>query len=189
MNSALTIVAWVVLMVSWFAWAYPFIFRAPHQQKRASVTMVGPTRAGLFLECTAIFLAFTCHAAADAPPSALRLAGTLIFGPIAALLSWSSVRHLGRQFRITAGLYEDHELVTTGPYAIVRHPIYASLLAILAATLSLLTPWQWALLSLALFVAGTEIRVATEDGLLASRFGNDFEEYRKRVKAYVPGVR
>ena len=43
--------------------------------------------------------------------------------------------------------------------------------------------------ALALFVAGTEIRVHTEDGLLASRFGERFFEYRKRVQAYIPFVR
>jgi len=99
------------------------------------------------------------------------------------------VSHLGRQFRVNAGLYEDHELVTTGPYAVVRHPIYASLLAILAATLFLLTPWEWAILSLTLFIAGTEIRVHTEDNLLASRFGERFAAYRKQVPAYLPFVR
>jgi protein-S-isoprenylcysteine O-methyltransferase Ste14 len=182
------IAGWAVLMASWFAWAYPFIFRAPHGQKRPSITLAGPTRAGLLLECAAILIAFTCREQSDTFPW-WRLVGTAVFGPIAALLSWTSVRHLGRQFRVNAGLYEDHELVTTGPYAIVRHPIYASLLAILAATLSLLTPWTCALLSLALFLAGTEIRVATEDGLLSSRFGARFAAYKARVKAYIPLVR
>jgi protein-S-isoprenylcysteine O-methyltransferase Ste14 len=45
------------------------------------------------------------------------------------------------------------------------------------------------LISLALFIAGTEIRVHTEDGLLASRFGDRFLEYKKRVPAYLPFVR
>ena len=52
---------WIVLMVCWFAWAYPFIFRAPHNQKRPSITAVGPTRAGLLLESLAIFIAFACR--------------------------------------------------------------------------------------------------------------------------------
>ena len=90
---------------------------------------------------------------------------------------------------MNAWLYEDHLLVTTGPYAIVRHPIYSSLLAILGSTLFPRTPWRWALLSLALFIVGTEIRVATEDGPLASRFGEQFAEYKRRVKAYIPLVR
>jgi protein-S-isoprenylcysteine O-methyltransferase Ste14 len=179
----------IVLFVSWVAWAYPFIFRAPHNQKRPSVTATGPTLAGLLLEVTAIFLAFACRLSPDTPPGFLRIAGTTVFGIIAAVLAWTSVAHLGKQFRVNAGLYEDHELVKTGPYAIVRHPIYSSLLAILLSTLCLLTGWPWALLSLGLFAAGTEIRVHTEDRLLASRFGGQFAEYRKKVPAYVPFVR
>jgi protein-S-isoprenylcysteine O-methyltransferase Ste14 len=176
-------------MVSWFAWAYPFAFRAPHIQRRPSITAIGPTRAGLFLECLAIFIAFACRLPQGSPPQWWRYAGAILCGAVAAVLSWTAVRHLGRQFRVHAGLYEDHELVTTGPYAIVRHPIYTSLLAILLVSLLLLTPWPWALLALALFVAGTEIRVHTEDNLLASRFGERFFTYRNRVPAYLPFVR
>jgi protein-S-isoprenylcysteine O-methyltransferase Ste14 len=182
------IAGWAVRFASWVAWAYPFVFVAPHGQKRASITRTGATRAGLLLECAAIFIAFLSRSA-DVEVSWLRLAGTLVCGPVAIVLSWTSVRHLGRQFRVTAGLYEDHELVTTGPYALVRHPIYASLLAILGATLFLFTPWTWAVLSLALFIGGTEIRVAAEDGLLESRFGARFTQYKSRVKAYIPLVR
>jgi len=179
----------IVLLVCWFAWAYPFLFRAPHRQKRPSISRTGPTSAGLLLECLAIFVAFARRLPPDDLPEPARLVASIGFGAIAAALSWSSVKHLGRQFRVRAGLYEDHQLVRTGPYAIVRHPIYASLLAILLCTLSLLTPWQWALLSLGLFVAGTEIRVHAEDGLLASRFGVEFAAYKRKVRAYVPFVR
>jgi protein-S-isoprenylcysteine O-methyltransferase Ste14 len=112
-----------------------------------------------------------------------------VLGILAPLLSWSAVRHLGRQFRFNAGLYEDHVLVRTGAYAFVRHPIYASLFAILGATLCLLTPLKWAALSIVLFIAGTEIRVRAEDGLLRSRFGQVFEDYRRAVKAYIPFIR
>ncbi|HEY1493241.1 MAG TPA: isoprenylcysteine carboxylmethyltransferase family protein [Candidatus Solibacter sp.] len=178
-----------VLAASWILWFWPFAFRAPHNQRRPSITLATPTRVGLLLECAAIAIAFLCRQSFVDPLPWWRLAGMMIFGPIAGLLSWSSVRHLGRQFRVNAGLYEDHELVTTGPYALVRHPIYASLLAILASTLFLFTPWQWAIFSIALFLAGTEIRVATEDGLLDSRFGERFALYKSRVKAYIPMVR
>jgi protein-S-isoprenylcysteine O-methyltransferase Ste14 len=80
-------------------------------------------------------------------------------------------------------------LVTSGPYAIVRHPIYTSLLGMLVCSLLVLTPWRWAIVALVLFVVGTEIRVRTEDALLASRFGERFFDYQRRVRAYVPFVR
>jgi protein-S-isoprenylcysteine O-methyltransferase Ste14 len=182
-------IGWTALIVFWCAWAYPFIFNAPHIQRRPSITLIGPTRAGLLLECLGIFVAFACRLPPGDSPGIARFVAATVFGIIAAVLSWSAVKHLGRQFRVNAGLYEDHELVRTGPYAIVRHPIYSSLLAILLSTLCLLTPWQWVLISLALFVAGTEIRVHAEDGLLSSRFGTAFAAYQKRVRAYVPFVR
>src|SRR5581483_2087312 len=169
-------------------WAYPFLFRAPHVQRRESVTVIGATRLGLLLEAAAIGLAF--FRAPGTPrthPAALLAA--LVFGMIGATLAWTAVDHLGKQFRVHAGLYADHELVRSGPYAIVRHPIYASLLAMLLAVIVLRTPWGRALVALALFVMGTEIRVRTEDRLLASRFGAEFAEYQKRVPAYIPFVR
>ena len=118
-------IAWIGLMVCWFAWFYPFIFRAPHVQKRESITVAAPTRVGLLLECIAIFIAFIFRMPGDWSPGPARIAAAMICGPVAALMAWKSVAHLGRQFRFHAGLYHDHELVRTGPYAIVRHPIYA----------------------------------------------------------------
>ena len=180
---------WIELLVLWVAWLFPFVLRAPHRQKRSSVTMAGASRVGLALESLAILMAFNVRLPDNAPAALPRFIVSLILGPLAVVMAWTSVTHLGRQFRIQAGLYEDHALVRTGPYAIVRHPIYASLLAMLLCTLLLLTPWYWALVSLAMFLAGTEIRVRTEDRLLESRFGDTFREYRRRVPAYVPFVR
>ena len=168
------------------AWAWPFAFRAPHYQKRPSITAMAPTLAGLALEGAAIFVAFAFRLPPGQPPGPVRILASMAAGLISATLSWTAVKHLGKQFRVNAGLYEDHELVRSGPYGIVRHPIYSSVLAILLCTILLLTPWRWAAVSLAFFVVGTEIRVRTEDKLLASRFGREFAEYRKKVPAYVP---
>jgi protein-S-isoprenylcysteine O-methyltransferase Ste14 len=179
----------ILVAVLWAAWGYPFIFRAPHRQKRPSIALPAPTLIGLVLECSAIALAFWFRLPGETPVGWARLLPALLLGLAAIAMAWTSVAHLGRQFRVQAGLYDDHALVTTGPYAVVRHPIYASLLAMLVVTLLALTPWQWAPVALALYVAGTEIRVRAEDGLLESRFGEEFRRYQKRVSAYVPFVR
>lgn len=181
--------SWVELAVCWIVWWYPFLFRAPHIQRRPSITLAWPTRVGLLLESLAIFVAFLFRIPADRHPGLVRMLLSMALAPLAPPLAWSAVSHLGRQFRFNAGLYEDHQLVRTGAYGIVRHPIYASLLAMLLSTLFRLTEWQWIVVSLALFLAGTEIRVRTEDGLLASRFGPAFEDYRDRVPAYIPWIR
>jgi protein-S-isoprenylcysteine O-methyltransferase Ste14 len=95
-------------------------------------------------------------------------------------------RTLGRQWRIDAGLNADHELVMAGPYAWVRHPIYTSMLCLSLGTGFMLAPLLLLALSLVVFMAGTQIRVRIEDKLLASRFGDPFREYQRRVPAYVP---
>ena len=179
----------IALGVCWLAWAWPFAFRVPHYQKRPSITAMAPTLAGLSLEVLAVAIALAFRQPPNHPPGPVRVLTSILAGLIAAALSWTAVKHLGRQFRVNAGLYEDHELVRSGPYLIVRHPIYSSILSILLSTILLLTPWRWAAVSLAFFVVGTEIRVRTEDKLLASRFGPEFAEYRKKVPAYVPFVR
>jgi protein-S-isoprenylcysteine O-methyltransferase Ste14 len=118
-----------------------------------------------------------------------RIIASMVLAPVAALFGWLSVRHLGKQLRILAGLYADHELIRTGPYAIVRHPVYASLFMMMLATGLLFARWPVLLLSIALYIAGTEIRIHAEEGLLRARFGEEFEEYRRRVPAYLPFLR
>ena len=80
-------------------------------------------------------------------------------------------------------------MIRTGPYRLVRHPIYASLLGMLLATAAVVARWEAALAAALVYVAGTEIRVRAEDRLLARRFGPSFEEYRRTVPAYIPFVR
>jgi protein-S-isoprenylcysteine O-methyltransferase Ste14 len=96
---------------------------------------------------------------------------------------------LGRQWRLDAGLNVDHELVRSGPYEIVRHPIYLSMIAVMLGTGLAISRPAWLAAALVLEIAGTEIRVRVEDALLASRFGAKFAEYQRRVPAYIPLVR
>jgi hypothetical protein len=72
----------------------------------------------------------------------------MVLGPPSVALAWAATRHLGKQWRYEAALSEDHELIQTGPYRWVRHPIYASMLGMLQfASWQLLTkgarPVMW----------------------------------------------
>jgi protein-S-isoprenylcysteine O-methyltransferase Ste14 len=122
-------------------------------------------------------------------PDALRLGAEAIFIVLGCLLSSSALRNLGKQWRVDAGLNQDHELVRSGPYRIVRHPIYLSMLCMLIATGCALAPLTFLAASVLIFLVGTEIRVRIEDSLLASRFGQDFRGYTDAVSAYVPFIR
>jgi len=177
------------LLVCWIAWWYPFLFRAPHFQKRPSITVPWPTRVGLLLETGAFAVAFVFHLPIWQRIGVVRTVLGMAIAIPSVVMAWGAVTHLGKQFRLHAGLYEDHELVRTGPYAIVRHPIYSSLLGMLVANCLLLTRWPWALLAFGVFIAGTEIRVRSEERLLAARFPEQFAAYRRQVPAYLPFVR
>ena len=122
-------------------------------------------------------------------PQAWQIAVSVLLFAIAALISWTASRALGRQWRFDAGLNADHELVMAGPYRFVRHPIYASMFSVLLGAGFLTTPWWLFIPAIILFLIGTEIRVRIEDKLLAAHFGAKFDAYRKSVPAYVPFLR
>jgi hypothetical protein len=88
-----------------------------------------------------------------------------------ALIHGGLERALGRQLRVDAAIDATHELVRSGPYQFVRHPIYTSMLCVIVRTGLMLAPAYLFLPGLALFLVGTEIRMRTEDRLLESRFG------------------
>jgi protein-S-isoprenylcysteine O-methyltransferase Ste14 len=182
-------VAWIELLALWVLWFAPYVLLAPKVQKRESITVTGPSRLGLLLQVASIATLFLVRVP-DAPRTdAAVLIVALILGAVAGVMMWKAIIHLGRQFRIQAGLYHDHQLVRSGPYAVVRHPIYASLLAMTVVTGLLLTPWPWLVAAIAIHVAGTEIRVHSEEKLLGPRFGEEFAKYKRNVPAYVPLVR
>ena len=122
-------------------------------------------------------------------PSIGRIVASIAFLILGGVLSWTSARTLGRQWRFDAGLNADHQLVQSGAYRFVRHPIYASMLCMLLGTGFLLTPALMLLVSVVLFFIGVEIRIRIEDALLASRFGETFRDYQRRVPAYLPFIR
>ncbi|HTV15431.1 MAG TPA: isoprenylcysteine carboxylmethyltransferase family protein [Acidobacteriaceae bacterium] len=118
-----------------------------------------------------------------------ELAISMAIGPPSVALVWCATRHLGKQWRYQAALRDDHELVRTGPYGWIRHPIYTSMLGMVLATGFCWTWWPMFAAAVVVFLVGTEIRVRSEDRLLAARFGDAFDEYRQRVPAYLPLVR
>lgn len=122
-------------------------------------------------------------------PASWRLAASITFFTLAVLLSWTGARALGKHLRVEAAIGQDHELVRSGPYRILRHPIYTSMLCVLLGTGLLIASNGLLVAGIAVFLIGTEIRVHVEDALLGSRFGGAFEDYRRTVRAYVPFIR
>jgi protein-S-isoprenylcysteine O-methyltransferase Ste14 len=108
-------------------------------------------------------------------PAVWKVAATIALLVMASAISWTAARALGRQLRVDAAIDATHELVRSGPYRFVRHPIYTSMLCVIVGTGLMIAPAYLFLPGLALFLVGTEIRMRTEDRLLESRFGEQFQ--------------
>ena len=176
----------IALVACWILWAYPFLVYKARTPKRPAEVTVTASRWGIALQMLGYFIAWF-HLPAARPWPLLAVA--LMLAGIGVVFSWTGVHSLGKQLRVHAGLYSDHELIRNGPYRIVRHPIYAGMLLMYLAAALIMSIWPVMLAGLVIFIAGTEIRVRLEDGLLASRFGKQFEEYKAAVPAYIPLVR
>lgn len=178
--------AFLVLLFGWLAWSIPFLLVRRNRTPAAQIDR--RARWGILLQVIAYALVWQGHFWTRSP-TPLRVALCVVFASLAAVLSWTATRALGRQWRIDAGLNVDHELVRSGPYRWVRHPIYTSMLCLLLATGFMLAPPILLLTATAISIAGLEIRTHVEDGLLLSRFGEEFRSYRRDVAAYLPLVR
>jgi len=177
--------AYLLIIVAIVIWFYPFV---PAHQKTPGASVVNRTsRWGVLLQFLAFTLLWQGHFWTRSLPQ-WRLLVSIVLFALAIALSWTSSRALAGQLRIDAALGADHHLVRSGPYALVRNPIYTSMLLVDCATGVIVTPSQLFVPAIVLFVVGTEIRVRTEEKLLAERFGGEFREYKAKVRAYIPFV-
>jgi protein-S-isoprenylcysteine O-methyltransferase Ste14 len=109
-------------------------------------------------------------------------------------LEWAGVgyaiwarEHLGRMWSGAVTLKEEHRIVRTGPYRMVRHPIYTGLLAGLVAV-ALVHGLVVSLVAVPLFVIGFLRKIKLEERLLVEHFGDEYRAYRRDVRALIPFV-
>jgi protein-S-isoprenylcysteine O-methyltransferase Ste14 len=84
-------------------------------------------------------------------------------------------------------LHATHQLVTTGAYAHVRHPMYLAVIA--TAMGSLLLYRTWATLGFAIIMFGLAVRARREESVLAQEFGPEWEAYASQVPRWLPRLR
>nr|WP_315382785.1 isoprenylcysteine carboxylmethyltransferase family protein [uncultured Sphingomonas sp.] len=145
---------------------------------------------GIWLQGAGFFLvAFgplrpTLQAASAASVGQAVVVAVLVGACIGLFLSAATA--MGSNWSFAARTRQDHDLVTWGPFATIRHPIYTGLFAMLLAMATAFGHWRGLILGLPLFAWGTWIRVVEEEALLHARFGRQYEAYAARVKRFLP---
>ncbi|HEY3443133.1 MAG TPA: isoprenylcysteine carboxylmethyltransferase family protein [Paludibaculum sp.] len=166
--------AWVVFAIGAAIGALPALRR----QAAAAQSITAPTIVGALLQVASAMALTLSMPAGPLRPPPLHLAAVIVLAPFgAAVFVWSL-----RSAR--------EGLVTTGAYAMLRHPMYLAFLAMLLATGLLVTAIPRLAIALVIYLVGTELRIAEEEGELADRYGPEYDQYRHHTRwRYLPFIR
>lgn len=115
-----------------------------------------------------------------------RLAGEGMVALGLAFAVWARIT-LGGNWSASVTVKENHQLTRTGPYALVRHPIYTGLLLMFLGT-ALAGGTLGALLGVPLALISFKIKSRIEEGVMREQFGDDYAAYAREVRALVPYV-
>jgi protein-S-isoprenylcysteine O-methyltransferase Ste14 len=184
------------VILCWIFFAGIFLLRkrppkAPEAKRERIATL------GIFLQMCGYFLVWFQPPGRPFLPRVPALSGIvgIVFSTVTVALAagsgWlleSAIRTLGKQWALRARLVEGHQLITVGPYAHVRNPIYTGMLGMLVATGLATEHWIALIVAIVVFVVGMVIRIRSEEKLLRSAFGKEFEDYAARVPAVLPGI-
>ena len=180
------VVCWTAFVATWLAAENYNEGRAPAERTRSWFgTAVTP---GMVI---ASMIAFAVPAAEwrsltfYTPP--VRIVGLFILLAATALTIWARLV-LGLMWSGAPAVKEQHQLRTSGPYAITRHPIYTGILGMLLGSLLVAGGGRWIVLFGVVLVL-LEIKIRTEERLMLAEFPGDYPRYRRRVPRLVPGLR
>lgn len=121
------------------------------------------------------------------PPTSLSLAlGVAVEASGLFLAIWAR-RALGRNWSGEISIKVEHQLVRSGPYKLLRHPIYTGLLAMYAGA-ALVTGTWLAILGLAMAAFAYWRKIRLEEENLNVAFGAEYDAYRRETWALVPGL-
>jgi protein-S-isoprenylcysteine O-methyltransferase Ste14 len=119
-------------------------------------------------------------------PAAYRIGVSLVIAGLAFAI-WARV-HLGSNWSGTVTIKQGHELIRSGPYAWVRHPIYTGLIMALLGT-TIASGTVHAAIGLAIIVESLVRKSRTEEEFMRATFPGEYQRYSAQVPALIPFVR
>ena len=118
-----------------------------------------------------------------------------LLGPVVGvLLTWLGIAlaiwaryHLAEYWSARITIKEDHQLIRTGPYTRLRHPIYSGLILATFGSALVIDRWR-CVLGFCLVVAGYCFKVKKEESMLSQQFGEAFREHQKHTGFLFPSL-
>jgi protein-S-isoprenylcysteine O-methyltransferase Ste14 len=184
---------WWAGIIGWY------VIRLPHErrsrktpiairsERRRDQVLLAISFTGLFV-IPVIYVATGEPRFADYPfQQALAWLGTAVFG-LSLGLFYRTHRDLGRFWSVTLEIRDTHQLITTGVYRHVRHPMYSAFFLWAVAQALLLPNVIAGLAGLAGFGTLFALRLPREERMMEERFGEAYRAYAARTKRIIPGI-
>ncbi len=176
----------IVILVGWAAfWIYWLAVSVGVKAGQTRWTRFAGVRIAILLVVLLLLRvrAFKDHAVTSNPW--LQGIGLAVFVLGLALAIWARV-YLGRNWGMPMSQKEDPELVTTGPYHSVRHPIYSGIiLAMIGTTIAVSLYWLVAVLLLGSYFLWSAV---VEERNMAHLFPSTYPQYKRSTKMLVPFI-
>lgn len=182
---AIHLVLWLIGIIYW-------VVKAPGNKKTVRRVPAGPRLVALSIIALSWYLLLTPREGWTAEVllpqnSMVQLAGVLICAAGITIAIWA--RHtLGRNWSGVPTVKESHELITSGPYHFVRHPIYTGLLLAIFGTAFVAHGRLGGLLFFLILATMLHIKSRVEERFMLETFPQAYPEYRRRTKAIIPFV-
>jgi protein-S-isoprenylcysteine O-methyltransferase Ste14 len=185
--SLLIVIPWIIFVLYWILGAIKT--RATREKESAASRI-----AILLIEGTGYALIFTGSAG-------IGLLGirfmprTLASAGLGVVLTWSGIGlaiwaryHLAEYWSARITIKEDHQLIRTGPYARLRHPIYSGLVLATIGSALVIDEWR-CVLGVGLVLTGYWFKARKEEAMLSQQFGDAFREHQKHTGFLIPRFR
>lgn len=116
----------------------------------------------------------------------LALGGGIACAIASFKLRWSAIAALGKFWSLHVEIRDNHEFVQSGPFQIVRHPTYFSMILELLAFGLICSAWWMLAVIPFLFVPALILRLRLEEPALVEKFGDAYRDYQRRVPMLIP---
>jgi len=124
-----------------------------------------------------------------APAALICSALVVLFGGLAIAIFSAATKAMGKNWSVVARTRADHQLVRSGPFALVRHPIYLALLLYMLSFGVGFGHVRQLVVAVPIYLLGATIRVREEEKLLSAQFGDAHATYVREVPAFLPYIR